>query len=196
MASLTIIFDVAVYVLPLPQPQSHLISTSNSPSSMCLPFPVLIKSQIQDRQKFVLLGLLALGIFITVIQVIRIQTVHSLTNYLDSAPLTMWSTVENNLGIIVASVPTLAPLFKYFAGKTLRSSAGKSGNRSRSTYALGSMPLGSGVDHVSRIRAGSEDAGSEEFIIGDLGAITKTTDVNVTSEPASHGLVERNGQAF
>lgn len=67
---------------------------------MILPFPVLVRSHIQKRKKFALLGLLALGTFITIIQVIRIQTVKSLSNYLDSARLVMWSTVENNLGII------------------------------------------------------------------------------------------------
>ncbi|KAJ1325320.1 hypothetical protein MN608_10032 [Microdochium nivale] len=100
MASLTILFDVAV---------------------MLLPFPVLLASQIQKRKKLVLLGLFALGIFITIIQMIRIQTISSLSNYLDSSALIMWSTIENNLGIMVACVPTLAPLFKSFAEKTSRS---------------------------------------------------------------------------
>jgi hypothetical protein len=110
-------------------------------TSMFLPFPVLVKSHIQKRKKLALLGLLALGIFITIIQVIRIQTVKNLANYLDSASLIMWSTVENNLGIIVASIPTLAPLFKYYAEKSQKSSTAKSitQSRSRSLYALKSL---------------------------------------------------------
>ncbi|KAG9196427.1 hypothetical protein G6011_01548 [Alternaria panax] len=149
MASLTIVFDVVV---------------------MFLPFPVL-KSHIQKRKKFALLGLLALGIFITVIQVLRIQTVRNLANYLDSGSLIMWSTVENNLGIIVASIPTLAPLFKYFVEKTQKSSNGNSAPRSRSIYALksrrttrqGSILLGSGVHRATHISGPFED-GSKEFI--------------------------------
>jgi hypothetical protein len=97
---------------------------------MILPFPVLVRSHIQKRKKFALLGLLALGTFITIIQVIRIQTVKSRSNYLDSARLIMWSTVENNLGIIVASIPTLAPLFKYYAEKSQKSSSANSANQS------------------------------------------------------------------
>jgi hypothetical protein len=157
---------------------------------MLLPFPVLVKSHIQKRKKFALLGLLALGVFITIIQVIRIQTVKSLSNYLDSASLIMWSTVENNLGIIVASIPTLAPLFKYYAEKSQKSSAAKSTNqsRSRSLYALKSMrstkqnsiPLGSGIDHAPHIDRHFEN-GSAEFILGDVGAITKRTEVTVSS---------------
>ncbi|KAJ0150357.1 hypothetical protein CTA2_460 [Colletotrichum tanaceti] len=91
---------------------------------MFLPFPVLASSRIQKRKKFVLLGLFGLGAFITVIQIVRVQTVHALANYLDSAPLIMWSAVENNLGVIVCCVPTLAPLVKYFNEKS------RSGSRS------------------------------------------------------------------
>jgi hypothetical protein len=75
----------------------HILSDKHS---MLLPFPVLLQSHIQKRKKFVLLGLLALGVFITIIQVIRIRTVKNLANYLDSASLILWSTVENNMGII------------------------------------------------------------------------------------------------
>jgi hypothetical protein len=155
---------------------------------MILPFPVLVRSHIQKRKKFALLGLLALGTFITIIQVIWIQTVKSLSNYLDSARLIMWSTVENNLGIIVASIPTLAPLFKYYAEKSQKSSSANSANQSRSLYALksrrstrqASFPLGSGTHQTTHI-GGPSETGSEEFILGDIGATTKKTEVTVLS---------------
>lgn len=155
---------------------------------MFLPFPVLLRSHIQKRKKFALLGLLALGTFITIIQVIRIRTVKSLSNYLDSSSLIMWSTVENNLGIIVASIPTLAPLFKYFAEKTQKSSSGKSPNPSRAIYGhashrstnKGSFPLGSGTHQSTHVRGASE-GGSEEFILGDVSGITKKTEVVVSA---------------
>lgn len=179
---------------------------------MLLPFPVLLRSHIQTRKKLALLGLLALGIFITIIQVIRIRTVKNLANYLDSASLIMWSAVENNLGIIgmhlphflgrvinfafrtdanhpaVASIPTLAPLFKYYAEKTQKSSTANS--RSRSLHALypsrgtrdGSIPLGSGIDRTTHAYASSGEAGSEEFILSDVAEITKTTKVRVSAE--------------
>lgn len=174
--------------------------------SMLLPFPVLLRSHIQKRKKFALLGLLALGVFITIIQVIRIQTVKNLANYLDSASIIMWSTVENNMGIIgnfvsyhtallmltrssVASIPTLAPLFRYFADKTQKGSTVNSASRSRSLYALkskrgateGSCPINSGVDRATHIYGPSEGAGSEEFILANIGAITKKTEVEVVA---------------
>jgi hypothetical protein len=153
---------------------------------MILPFPVLLRSQIQKRKKGALLGLLTLGTFITIIQVLRIRTIKSLANYLDSASLIMWSTVENNLGIIVASIPTLAPLIKYFAEKVQRSSNASSSNNSKSPYvhkttrgtSLGPLPFGNSSRRDTHIR-GPSGGGSEEFILGDITAITKKTEVTV-----------------
>jgi hypothetical protein len=96
---------------------------------MLLPFPLLVKSRLQTRRKVILLGLFGLGIFITVIQIIRIQTVKQLSNYIDSAPLILWSAVENNLGIIVANVPTLAPLVKYYNERTSRGTGNSATHR-------------------------------------------------------------------
>ncbi|KAK3297225.1 uncharacterized protein B0H64DRAFT_440698 [Chaetomium fimeti] len=128
MASITIVFDVTV---------------------MLLPFPVLLHSRIQTRKKVVLLGLFGLGVFITVIQIIRIQTVAQLANYTDSAPLILWSAVETNLGLVVANVPTLAPLVKYYSERTSRGSRGGAGaGASASGYGNsrsgGGMASGSG----------------------------------------------------
>ncbi|KAI7785106.1 integral membrane protein [Diaporthe eres] len=115
MASLTILFDV---------------------TAMVLPFPVLMSLKMQNRRKVVLLGLFGLGIFITIIQIIRIQTVKRLVVYTDSAPLIMWSAVEANLGVIVASVPCLSPLIKYFRERSTTGSKGKSGGTG---YQVGSQ---------------------------------------------------------
>ncbi|KAK5995367.1 hypothetical protein PT974_03771 [Cladobotryum mycophilum] len=102
-SSLTIIFDVVTLVLP---------------------FPVLVKLQMKLRKKLVLLGLFALGIFVTIVQIIRIQTIESLSDYLDSAESIKWSIVETAVGIIIACVPTLAPLVKSFAERTRNTSGG------------------------------------------------------------------------
>ena len=159
---------------------------------MALPFPVLLRSHIQNRKKIVLLGLFGLGIFITVIQIIRIQTVKRLVNYTDSAPLILWSAVENNLGIIVASVPTLSPLVKYFnersRGNTSGEGSSKGGKTGASTshhqigsrYAMqtwrsskGMQPLGSGHE--------IDASNSTEFIL-DSSGITRKTEVTVVRE--------------
>ncbi|KAJ0308675.1 hypothetical protein COL516b_003219 [Colletotrichum fioriniae] len=211
MASLTIAFDVIVYVPQIKPALKRQLTVGLL--SMFLPFPVLASSKIQKRKKFVLLGLFGLGAFITVIQIIRIQTVHALANYLDSSPLIMWSAIENNLGIIVCCIPTLAPLVKYFNEKSRSGSrsnkygaasgygkSGQSGNVG-SRYALqswrpgmsGMQPLGSGIDHSdrdigvqsSRIGKGSDD-GSADYHL-DAPVIVKKTEFVVTSNPREPG---------
>ncbi|GAB1314854.1 Rhodopsin domain-containing protein [Madurella fahalii] len=117
MASITIVFDVTV---------------------MFLPFPLLVKLRIQKRKKLVLLGLLCLGLFITIIQIIRIQTIKQLSNYINSAPLILWSAVENNLGILVASVPILVPLVKYYNERSRAASDMQSGRTTGYTRDVGS----------------------------------------------------------
>ncbi|KIM93489.1 hypothetical protein OIDMADRAFT_96199, partial [Oidiodendron maius Zn] len=97
MASLTIVFDVIIIFTP---------------------YPMLIQAKLPLRKKAILICIFSLGIFITIIQIIRILTIKSLSNYLDSSKLILWSMVENNLGIIVASIPALAPLFKSLLDKT------------------------------------------------------------------------------
>ncbi|KAK8056286.1 hypothetical protein PG993_001513 [Apiospora rasikravindrae] len=153
---------------------------------MLLPFPTFYASKIQKRKKAVLLGLFALGIFITIIQMFRIQTIKSLANYLDSAKLIMWSTIENNLGIIVTCVPTLAPLVKYFSEKTRRDTTGGNTRYGRnSAYALNTWKdggigggddlqcLGSHNDREVDI-TGSRAAESQENILEGLGIVRKT----------------------
>lgn len=173
---------------------------------MLLPFPVLSKLQVERRKKLVLFTLFALGAFITVIQIIRIQTIKSLSNYLNSDQLIKWSAIENNLGIIVASIPTLSPLVKYYADK----SRGSSGSRSRSNglgkglnqgksgsrYALqtwggssmrrsGMYALGSELDprDLTENRVEKSDGDSTEFILdgGSAPGIRKKTEVIITS---------------
>ncbi|KAK8114655.1 hypothetical protein PG999_006724 [Apiospora kogelbergensis] len=153
---------------------------------MMLPFPTLYASKIQTRKKAVLLGLFALGVFITIIQMFRIQTIKSLANYLDSAKLIMWSTIENNLGVIVTCVPTLAPLLKYFSEKTRRGTTeGNTRYGRNSTYALNAWKegglgagddmqcLSSNADREIDI-TGSKAAESQENILEGLGIVRKT----------------------
>lgn len=138
---------------------------------MILPFPVLLKTQIPMKKKLILTGLFSLGTFITVIQIIRIQTIHSLANYLDSSSLIMWSMVENNLGIIIASIPPLSPLIRSWHEKTTKGSSG-GGGRGGSSYAMGSLKDG-------RLRLGSQnDRGMRG---GEEGKILSSTTVKIGS---------------
>ncbi|ROV95308.1 hypothetical protein VSDG_06001 [Cytospora chrysosperma] len=82
---------------------------------MLLPLPTFIQTQIPIRKKVIIVGLFTLGIFITVVQIIRFHSIKTLVNLVDSANPITWSIVEGNLGIITTCIPTLAPLVRYFS---------------------------------------------------------------------------------
>ncbi|PWY94516.1 integral membrane protein [Aspergillus sclerotioniger CBS 115572] len=88
---------------------------------IALPLPVLWSLQLHHSQKVALIGLFALGFFITIIQIIRIFTIKNLKTYTDSQPIVLWSSVEIGLGVIIACIPTYGPYFHAFAS-TLTSS--------------------------------------------------------------------------
>lgn len=126
--------------------------------------------------------LFALGIFVTIIQIIRIQTISSLANYLDSARAIQWSIVEANIGITITCIPPLAPLVKYFSEKT-RTGTGSGSKEPESRYALRTWrlrALGSRGNHDIDI-TGVSQGDSTDRILGAHG-IVKRTDVVVTRQ--------------
>jgi hypothetical protein len=174
---------------------------------MILPFPVLLTTQIPHKKKLVHFGLFSLGTFITIIQIIRIQTINSLPNYLDSSMLIMWSMGENNLRITIASIPPLSPLVCNWASKG--SEIGEPSGRGRSaSYPLGSMKdgrvrLASQNDQCLRgreegksmtrttVKSGTYhrmggDNSSEEYIVAgnDQEGIMTRTEIRVDEENA------------
>ncbi|RFU78183.1 integral membrane [Trichoderma arundinaceum] len=161
-SSLTIIFDVITLVLP---------------------FPVLVKLQMKRRRKMALLCLFALGLFVTIVQIIRIQTIKNLANYLDSAEAIKWSIVETAVGIIIACVPTLAPLVTYFSEKTRSGGSNNTPARpgGEGPYALqswraaknGMRPLASAVDGEN----GSEKS-TENILQGPIASASEASEAS------------------
>lgn len=94
---------------------------------LVLPIPVLTGMRLPQRQKTILILTFALGVFVTIVDVIRI---YYLQQAVDSQSIShsrlgtgtdfawtastalMWSAVEVNVGIICACIPTLKPLVK------------------------------------------------------------------------------------
>jgi len=94
---------------------------------LVLPIPVLTGMRLPQRQKTVLVVTFALGIFVTIVDVVRIYYLQqaadnaaiaqtrlgSGTDFAYNASIAlMWSAVEVNIGIICACIPTLKPLIK------------------------------------------------------------------------------------
>lgn len=129
---------------------------------LVLPIPVLTGMRLPQRQKTVLVFTFALGIFVTIVDVIRIYylqqasdvvqdqiTLTSTTQagygpdfyYKASTPL-MWSAVEVNVGIICACIPTLKPLIKQILPSMItdRSKTGSNKTASTSEFCTSNEP--------------------------------------------------------
>ncbi|PVH80503.1 MFS general substrate transporter [Cadophora sp. DSE1049] len=119
---------------------------------LVLPIPVLTGMRLPQRQKTILILTFALGVFVTIVDVVRIyylqqavdtQTIAQsrLGTGIDFAwtasTALMWSAVEVNVGIICACIPTLKPLVKRILPSMItdRSRSGSgSGNEKSSSF--------------------------------------------------------------
>jgi fucose permease len=94
---------------------------------LVLPIPVLTGMRLPQRQKVILVFTFSLGIFVTIIDVVRIYYLQKaasdqMTAYerlgtpvdfaYNAATAFLWSAVEVNVGIICACIPTMKPLIK------------------------------------------------------------------------------------
>lgn len=95
---------------------------------LCLPLPVLTSMRLPQRQKNILIFTFGLGIFATIVDIVRIYYLQQasaastsfrrshveLENasdfYWNASLALMWSAVEVNVGMICACIPTLKPL--------------------------------------------------------------------------------------
>ncbi|KAI9647950.1 hypothetical protein NHQ30_004340 [Ciborinia camelliae] len=97
---------------------------------LVLPIPVLTGMQLPQRQKVILVFTFLLGIFVTIVDVVRIYYLQQASNDLQTSVVAhsklgvgenfafnaslafMWSAVEVNVGIVCACIPNLKPLMK------------------------------------------------------------------------------------
>ncbi|KAK2615686.1 hypothetical protein N8I77_002424 [Diaporthe amygdali] len=97
---------------------------------LALPIPVLTGMRLPKRQKYILVFTFSLGIFVTIVDVVRIYYLQQAISFVPTTPSNdpealfgdspefawnaslslMWSAVEVNIGMICACIPTLKPL--------------------------------------------------------------------------------------
>lgn len=124
---------------------------------LALPIPVLTGMNLPRRQKYILVATFSLGIFLTIVDVVRIYylqqaitlapttTVSDPTAIFGDSPdfawnaslSLMWSAIEVNMGMICACIPTLKPLIIKILPAAIIDPDGTQ-NSNLSTYATGS----------------------------------------------------------
>ncbi|KAF3171388.1 hypothetical protein TWF225_010567 [Orbilia oligospora] len=81
-----------------------------------LPIPVLNTLKVGQRQRYILMGIFGLGLFVCVVSILRLHALIVLESSQDptwdQAATTCWSSIELNIAIICASLPTLRPVIR------------------------------------------------------------------------------------
>ncbi|KAL8917289.1 MAG: hypothetical protein Q9172_005915 [Xanthocarpia lactea] len=81
---------------------------------LVMPMPIILKLNTDSKRKIGLLVIFSTGIFVfasTIVrEVIVVQTLRDFDQSWVTVPETVWLTIENDIGIICACLPALAPL--------------------------------------------------------------------------------------
>ncbi|KAI4654260.1 uncharacterized protein J4E78_007305 [Alternaria triticimaculans] len=137
-----------------------------------LPIPVIQKLNLGKRQKIGLISIFAVGGFVCLVSILRLQSLVAISNSADPSydnpPAATWSSVETNVGIICACLPLLRPLITHWLPRAFpsrhRSAYSHSRPQGARTYGSrgGSKALRTKDDYVldvtKRSNGSSEDA--------------------------------------
>ncbi|CZS92081.1 related to integral membrane protein [Rhynchosporium graminicola] len=172
---------------------------------LVLPMPLLWQSRLPLNQKAALMGVFALGAFVVVTSIFRMQTLDFSTKTPDityDILSSLWTMVEPNVAIICACLPMcrlpLTMLFPtVFPPKTIKSTSYASGPRSKNgnyghagTAKNEWVPSRGGAKeeraiNLTSVSRGLGDDNSEEFIFHD-----KETAMNYTDGKRIHKVTD------
>ncbi|KAL9100069.1 MAG: hypothetical protein Q9163_004510 [Psora crenata] len=81
---------------------------------LVMPVPIILNLQLERRRKLGLLVVFGTGVFVVASTIVReiivVRTLRDFDQSRVTVPETVWLTVENDIGIICACLPTLAQL--------------------------------------------------------------------------------------
>jgi len=149
--------------------------------------PVLERLQLPKRQKYALIGVFALGGLYVIIQefdhsqlltscysvciisILRLSSLHVIATSTDptydNAPIAYWTSIESNVAIICACLPSLRGFLTTFFKGLLGSGSNADGNSGKTRHGT-HRPI-SFVEAVKRKATGREDS---HHVEGDEGA--------------------------
>lgn len=162
-----------------------------------LPVPLLARIKINIRRKIGLIAIFLLGLFTTVCSTMRMVQINVIGRTGNSTMLVLWGTIELNVGIFLTCLPSLTPLFTYFANKSRAThyalySRKKSGTNDTSNSAQPAPE--SKPAHMSLISTGRSDSQERIFMsTGDDLTILKTTEVDVQQFDSNTSVAGQKG---
>ncbi|KAF2729161.1 hypothetical protein EJ04DRAFT_502843 [Polyplosphaeria fusca] len=121
---------------------------------IALPMPVIRRLRLAKRQKWLLMGVFALGGVVCIISIVRLHSLFIISKSLDptydNSPAATFSVIEVNVALICACLPTLRPLLSEWIPGLQMSSRGTAGASAQQSYGRkkssglgfsGSLPL-------------------------------------------------------
>jgi hypothetical protein len=113
---------------------------------MLIPFPLLRKLRVNERQKYILVGIFLLPIIPIIFAVLRLVKANATTGNVDPIAFQLYSMLENALAIITSCLPSI----RLFVSKQ----TGTTTNASQRYYGKG-ISTASTTDPFGRSKKGS-----------------------------------------
>ncbi|KFY03335.1 hypothetical protein O988_01566 [Pseudogymnoascus sp. VKM F-3808] len=104
---------------------------------LVLPMPILYKSRLPSNQKVALMFVFALGAFVMITSIFRMQTLNFSSTSSDptyDVLSSLWTIVEENVGIICACLPSCRPILSKIMPTIFPSNAGSGPYKSTSGH--------------------------------------------------------------
>ncbi|KAH7068725.1 hypothetical protein FB567DRAFT_249000 [Paraphoma chrysanthemicola] len=143
-----------------------------------LPMPVIRNLNLGRRQKIALMSIFAVGGFVCVVSILRLQSLVAISNSTDptydNPPAATWSSVETNVGIICSCLPLLRPLLTRILPGAFTSQHRSSSNGARQYATIGSTrprrnPHADDlIEMTKHSHVSSEDAGHDIQVVTDI----------------------------
>ncbi|KAI6858574.1 hypothetical protein KC323_g6922 [Hortaea werneckii] len=124
---------------------------------IALPFPIIKGLQLDARKKIGLGALFGLGIFVTVVQILRVESFAKIKGYTDSQQPITWSMIEIHVGCLVACIPTYTPLLRKLGHKVTREYRGNH----NAAFRVRRWTVTSGLESISH-RLSAAHSGPDE----------------------------------
>ncbi|RDW59486.1 hypothetical protein BP6252_12573 [Coleophoma cylindrospora] len=164
-----------------------------------MPIFLVWNLQMNTFMKFSVASIMSLGAIAGVTTIVRVVYLKDISNnkdfFFSTAKLTIWSTVEPGVGIIIGSAAALRPLFKSLLGKNLFSSGNKYGYgySSRGRKNTGPWQSSHSAHYQLESFKGVEDGVGERNIIRVEGGAAPTREQSKKNGVKTFGSVRVQG---
>lgn len=120
-------WDFSIHARCFPKKPVWMLSASLNIATdltiFLLPMPVLTTLTLPWRQKIGVVFIFVVGLFVCIISIIRLTKILELAEHLDefsqlNNPTATWSSIESNLAILCACMPSLRPIYSQLTSRS------------------------------------------------------------------------------